>query len=111
MPNSPEPNTSSANTATPGQKSLPFILNQRLLLAFVRQYQAQHQGQLPKAIQLTPQAALALALKEAYRAEFLGVPLVAAPFDDTEVVAPGQGRRLGVFLHGQPEALRACDLA
>jgi hypothetical protein len=76
----------------------------------VNQYKSTHQGMLPEKIILTPQAALALALKEAYGDNFLGVQVVSMPFEENEVAQPGQGTKLGVFMHGNPESIRSCDL-
>jgi hypothetical protein len=76
----------------------------------VNQFKSSHHGMMPEKIQLTPQAALALALKEAYGDSFMGVPVVALPFTENEVTQPGTGTRLGIFMHGNPESLRSCDL-
>ena len=76
----------------------------------VGQFKTAHGGIPPTKIVLTPQAALALALKEAYTPEFMGVGIEARPFDETEIAQPGKGSQLGIFMRGNPEALRACDL-
>ncbi len=85
-------------------------INQRLLALLVNQFKSHHQNAMPRKIQLTPQAALALALKEAYAKEFMGIEVIAAPFTENDVAQPGTGTRLGVFMHGNPESLRACEL-
>jgi hypothetical protein len=85
-------------------------LNHRLLALMVNQFKTSHQGMPPEKIVLTPQAALALALKEAYGNTFLGVLIEALPFTEKDVTSPGNGTRLGIFMHGTPEAIRACDL-
>lgn len=84
-------------------------LNHKLLALVVNQFQKLH-GRLPLKIVLTPAAAMALAMKQAYGTHFMGVELEAAPFSETEIAQPGTGTRLGVLIHGSPEVIRACDL-
>lgn len=90
--------------------SSPSTINQRLLAMMVNQYKSTHQGMMPEKIVLTPQAALALALKEAYGDSFMGTQVVSAPFTENEVAQPGHGTKLGVFMYGNPESIRSCDL-
>jgi hypothetical protein len=81
-----------------------------LLGAMVMQYRTAHRHQDPERIILTPQAALALALMQTYSGQFQGIEVEARQIDENEVAKPGEGTKLGVFLKGDPESLRCCDL-
>lgn len=76
----------------------------------VQQFKSSHRGAPPSKIVLTPQAALALGMKEAYGPIFMGIKVEAAIFSEEAVARPGSGTHLGVFMHGKPEALRSVDL-
>jgi hypothetical protein len=72
----------------------------RILTEIVDQYRTLHNA-LPIKIVVTPLAAVSLGLKDSLGPLWCGVPVEMRPFDEAEVVEPGTGRQLAVFLKKQ----------
>ena len=85
----------------------------RILSQLLEQFKQNHSGQAPREIVVAPAALAALAIKQSARPKFDGVPVVCRLFDPTEVLNPGVGTRLGVFVYNDTGdlSLRCCDLA
>ncbi|MGV0949149.1 MAG: hypothetical protein ACOYB3_00655 [Azonexus sp.] len=88
--------------------SMPKILSQLL-----EQFKQNHAGKAPQEIVAAPAALASLAIKQSARPKVEGVPLTCRLFTPQEVLKPGKGTRLGVFIHNETGtlSLRSCDLA
>lgn len=84
------------------------VLNQLL-----EQFKSNHNGQAPREIVVAPVALASLAIKQSAKPKVGGVPLLCRLFEPTEALKPGEGTRLGVFVHNDAGelSLRSCDLA
>jgi len=79
----------------------------------MEQFKTNHSGKAPLEIVLAPAALASLAIKQSARPKLDGVHVVCRLFDPTEVLNPGAGTRLGVFVYNDTGdlSLRCCDLA
>ena len=73
----------------------------------VDQFQQTH-AQAPKEIVVAPVALIALGIKGSLAPFWDNIPVRCQLFDEAEVVQPGEGTRMGVFVYKGD--LRSCDL-
>lgn len=85
----------------------------RILSQLLEQFKQNHDGKAPLEIVAAPAALASLAIKQSAKLKIDGVPLLCRLFDPKEVLKPGKGTRLGVFIHNDAGdlTLRSCDLA
>lgn len=85
---------------------------QRILSQLLEQFKQKH-GKAPQEIVVAPAALASLALKKSAKSKIDGVSLTCRLFSPGEVLPPGKGTRLGVFVHNDAGdlTLRSCDLA
>ena len=85
----------------------------RILPQLLNQFKRNHDGNLPQEIVTAPAALAALAIKQSAHPKIDGVPVVCRLFDPKEVLKPGEGTRMGIFVHNDSGdlSLRSCDLA
>lgn len=87
-----------------------FLRIMRLLTKMLAQYCETH-GHPPRKIVVAPIASVALALKGSLSPIWAGIPVEFRLFNQDEIVPPGSGSQLGIFLKkGAKLALVACDL-
>lgn len=84
-----------------------------ILTQLLEQFKQKHNGAAPLEIVVAPAALASLAIRQASRLKVEGVPVLCRLFEKTEVLRPGDGKRLGVFVHNDAGdlTLRSCDLA
>lgn len=84
-----------------------------LLSKFLAQFKQSHRGTAPQEIVVAPAALAALAIKQSARPSFEDIPLICRLFEPQEVLKPGTGTRLGIFVYNREGdlELRSCDLA
>lgn len=85
----------------------------RILSQLLEQFKTNHSGKAPQEIVVAPAALASLAIKQSARHKVEGVPLTCRLFDPSEVLKPGKGTRMGVFVRNDAGdlSLRSCDLA
>lgn len=85
----------------------------KILSKFLEQFKQKHGGKAPLEIVVAPAALASLALKKSARPKFEDVPVLCRLFSLKEVLRPGAGTRMGVFIHNDAGdlTLRSCDLA
>lgn len=85
----------------------------QILSQFLTQFKQSHSGKAPLEVIVAPAALASLAIKQSARPKVDGVPVLCRLFDPKEVLQPGKGTRLGIFVHNDAGdlSLRSCDLA
>lgn len=85
----------------------------RILSQLLEQFKQNHSGKAPLEIVVAPAALASLAIKQSAHPKVDGVPVLCRLFEPKEVMKPGAGNRLGVFVHNDAGnlSLRSCDLA
>lgn len=85
----------------------------QILSQLVEQFKRKHNGKAPRGIVVAPAALATLAIKQSAKPKVEGIPVTCRLFEHREVLKPGKGTQLGVFVHNDAGdlSLRSCDLA
>jgi hypothetical protein len=85
---------------------------QTILSQLVQQFKQNHDQKAPLEIVVAPAALATLAIKQSARPKWEGIPLKVRLFEPDEVMPPGLGDSMGVFVHNDAGelSLRSCDL-